>query len=299
MVQQTTPAPSEEEVLAAKLSLLSELILQDILVARAAASKLEVTDAELEAAFAERKKNMPDDAFRKELAQRGLTADDMKAGLRKELIAQKVVERDVVTKVVVSEQEVSDFYAANRAQFNLTEPAYHIAQIVITPTRDEGINNRANDDATTPEAASAKATMLLERLKGGASFADLAATFSEDPPSAPRGGDLGFIPTSALKQGPPILRDAVFKATVGKVTHVTAAGAHTLMLLVAKEAAGQRDLTVPGVKDGIMATLRERKESLLRAAYLTAARNDASVQNLLAKRLVEAEGKPLGILPVK
>lgn len=42
--------------------------------------------------------------------------------------------------------------------------------------------------------------MLMERLKQGAQFGDLAADFSEDPQSAPRGGDLGFMPVSALKQ---------------------------------------------------------------------------------------------------
>ena len=52
----------------AKLSLLNELIVQDILVARAAALKVEVTDAELDAAFSDRKKNMAEDAFQKELA---------------------------------------------------------------------------------------------------------------------------------------------------------------------------------------------------------------------------------------
>jgi len=302
--RRVAPAPtgqtlSEEETLTAKLSLLSELILQEILVGRALESKLEVTDAELESAFAERKKNMAEGAFQQEMSQRGLTADDMKAGLRRELAAQKVVDRDVVSKISVTEQEISDFFTANRAQFNLPEPAYHIAQIIITPTKDEGINNRAGDDATTPAAAAAKATLIMERLKSGTSFQELAATFSEDPQTAPRGGDLGFIPTSALKQGPPILRDAVLKATVGKVTQISQGGAHTLMLLVATEAAGQRDLTVPAVKDGITATLRGRKEGLLRAAYLTAARNDATVVNYLARRLVDAQGKPLSLLPTK
>ena len=43
----------------------------------------------------------------------------------------------------------------------------------------------------------------MEKLKAGASFADLAANYSEDPQTAPRGGDLGFVPASALSKGPP------------------------------------------------------------------------------------------------
>jgi peptidyl-prolyl cis-trans isomerase SurA len=288
---QVGSTPSEEEVLTAKLSILNELILQDILVSRAAAMKVEVTEAELEAAFTERKQNLSDDAFQKELAQRGLTAADMKEGLRREMLAQKVIDHEVGSKISVSEQELIDYYNANKSQFNLTETAYHIAQIVITPVREAQLNNRANDDATSPEAAERKARMLMDRLKAGSEFSELAAGYSEDPQSAPRGGDLGFVPASALKQLPPVMRDAVLKATPGGVTKLSAGGAHTLMLLVEKESAGQRDLTAPAVREGIMSTLRGRREQLLRTAFLTVARNDATVVNHFARELVETQGK--------
>jgi hypothetical protein len=61
---------------------------------------------------------------------------------------------------------------------------------------------------------------------------------------------------------------------------------------VSREAAGQRDLTTPGVKDQITNTLKSRKEGLLRAAYLTALRADAAVVNHLARRIVAAKGAP-------
>jgi hypothetical protein len=54
---------------------------------------------------------------------------------------------------------------------------------------------------------------------------------------------------------------------------------------------------MPGVRDGIVNTLRARKEQLLRAAYLTAAQSDARVTNYLARRIVESKGKlPAGPL---
>ena len=46
----------------------------------------------------------------------------------------------------------------------------------------------------------------MEKLKGGASFRELAAGYSEDAETAPRGGDLGLVPVSRLKQAPPQLR---------------------------------------------------------------------------------------------
>ena len=75
--------------------------------------------------------------------------------------------------------------------------------------------------------------------------------FSEDPESAPRGGDLGFVPVSRLKQAPPALRDAVLKGTPGSVRVVSAGGGHTIVLVVAHEQAGQRDLSMPAVREHI------------------------------------------------
>jgi len=282
---------SDEEALTGKLGLLNELIVQEILLAKAGELKIELADSELDAAYGEARKNMPDEAYQQELTRRNLTVANMREGLRRELLSQKVIEREVGSKVAVTDQEVTDFFNANRAQFNLAEEAYHIAQIVVTPGRDAQIANRTRDDAATPQAATAKIRMLMERLKGGASFQDLAMDFSEDPESATRGGDLGFVPVSSLKQAPPPLRDAVLKAAPGTVNVVTVNGVHTIVLVVAHQTAGQRDLSVPAVRENITKTLTARKEQLLRAAYLTAVRSDAKVSNFLARRLVESQGK--------
>jgi len=282
---------SDEESLTAKLSVLNDLILEDILIAKAREAKVEVADKELDNAYAEARKNITDEAYQQELTTRGATAADMRDALRRQLLTQKFVEQQVGAKIAVTAQEVSDFFLANRSQFNLAEEAYHIAQIAVTPAREAQLANRTGDDAATPQAAATKVAMLMERLKAGANFAELARDYSEDPESAPRGGDLGLIPMSRLKQAPQQLRDVVLKKAPGTVSVASAGGAHTLVLVVAHEPAGQRDLSTPGVNDRITEALKSRKEQLLRAAYLTAVREDAHVVNYLARRLVEAQGK--------
>jgi hypothetical protein len=87
------------------------------------------------------------------------------------------------------------------------------------------------------------------------------------------------------------LRDAVLKVQPGTVNVVSEGGAHTLVLVVGHEQAGQRDLSMPAVRDSISETLRARREQLLRTAYLTAIRSDADVVNHMARRVVEAQGK--------
>ena len=292
-----TQGLSDEEALTAKLSLLNDLIVQDIILAKAKTLKLDVPPADVDKAYEDGKKNITDEEFQKELTRRRLTADEMREGIRRDLLIQKVIAQEVSTKVAVSDQAVSDFFLANRSQFNVPEEAYHLAQIVVTPVPDPNLTNRSGDDATTPQAATAKAQMLMERLKGGAAFGDLAIGFSEDAETAPRGGDLGLIPVSKLKQLPPQLRDAVVGKAPGSVNVASANGGHTLVLVVSHEPAGQRDLTTPGVRERITDALRNRREQLLRSAYLTAVRTDAVVVNYLARRLVESNGAIPGLLP--
>ena len=186
--------------------------------------------------------------------------------------------------MAVSDQEVNDFYNANRAQFTVAEESYRIAQIVITPDRAPQQVNRTGNDATTPQEAAFKVRMVMERLKAGRTFTDVAMDYSEDPETAQRGGDLGLVPVSALNKAPEPLRKAVIGQKPGTVNVASSGGIHTIVAVIAHEQPGERGLTTPGVKDGITGTLKQRKEQLLRTAYLSAARGDAEV--------VESRGAP-------
>ena len=290
-LRNTTETLSDEELTLARLSVIEDLILERILLAKAEGLKIAVSDTELDNAYAEARKNLTEDAFQQEMTRRNLTATDMRDGLRRELLARKVLEQEVTAKISISDQDVGAFFNANRAQFNIPEESYHLAQIVITPQREPQIANRTGDDAATPQAAAAKVSMLMERLKGGAPFAELARDYSEDPQTAPRGGDLGLVPVSAIQRAPPLLREAATKTTVGSARVVSEGGAHTIVFVVAREPAGQRDLSTPGVRDRITTALKAGREQLLRSAYLAAARSDADVTNHLARRVVESQGK--------
>jgi peptidyl-prolyl cis-trans isomerase SurA len=282
---------SEEELFAARLGVLDELIVENLLLERARVLKVEVPEAEVDSAFAAAKQNLAEEAFKEELTRRRLTPGNVRDGLRRELLAQKVIEREVGSKVTVTDQEITDFFNANRSQFNLAEDAFRVSQIVVTPARDPQANNRAGDDAATPEQAANKVRTLLQRIKAGTPFADLARDHSEDPQTAQRGGDLGLVPASALLKAPPQLRDVVMKSEPGTVNVVTLNGIHTIVLVAGREPAGQRDLSTPAVRENITVNLRGRREQLLRAAYLTALRTDADVVNYLARRLFESNGK--------
>jgi len=105
------------------------------------------------------------------------------------------------------------------------------------------------------------------------------------------------VSATQLKQVPEALRDAVLKAEPGNVNVVSGGGAYTIVMLIARESPGQRDLASPGVKDGISTGLHDRKATLLRAAYISTARNNAKIVNNLARMIVDTLGKLPGLAP--
>jgi parvulin-like peptidyl-prolyl isomerase len=289
--QEGAATMSAEEAMTVKLSILNEMILQEILLAKAQQLKLEVPPAEVDSAFNERKQNLTDEQFQEELKKRNITAEDMKEGLRRELVTQKVLEQEVTSKVNVSEEEVTSFFNKNRAQFTIAEESYRLAQIVVSPDRAPQPTNRTGNDATNAQEAAFKVRMIMERLKAGTPFREVAMDYSEDPETAARGGDLGLVPLSALKKAPEPLRNAVIGKQPGTANVAQSNGIYTIVAVIGHEQPGERDLSTPGVRDVITQTLKGRKEQLLRTAYLSAARGEANVVNHAARRVVDAQGK--------
>ncbi len=293
------PAPSQDEALSLKLNILDELVNNQILLQRAKKLGLAAADGEVEDKFTEFKSPYTEDEFQRQLKARGYTIDDLKSDIRQQLSIQKLINREVVAKISVTEQDVQDFYNQNRAQFNVAEPQYRLAQIVVTPHKDAQLRNRKNDDATTDPEAKRKAAALEQQLSNGADFSQLAMDYSEDPASAGSGGDLGYVPESALSQSDPALKKTAVGLKPGQVSGVIALrDSYRILKLVAKEAPGQRDLADPSVQQSIRDNLHNRKEQLLRAAYVTNARNDAKITNYLARQVVESAGKlPVVVTP--
>jgi len=284
--------PSLEESLSQKLNVLDELINNEILLEKAKKLNLEASDGEVEDKFTELKSPYTEDEFQRQLKERNVSVSDLKNDLRRQLSITKLLNREVVAKISITDQDVTEFYNANRAQFNVAEPQYRIAQIVVTPRKEPQIRNRKNDDATNEAEAQRKVKMLMDRLNSGADFAQLAMDYSEDMNSAATGGDLGYVPESALNQSDPMLKKMVIGMKPGQVSPpLQLKDGYRILKLVTRESPGQRNIADPQVQQTIRDTLRNRKEQLLRSAYLAIARDEARVRNYLAEQVVEAAGK--------
>ncbi|PWT99762.1 MAG: peptidylprolyl isomerase [Terriglobia bacterium] len=289
---QQAEGSSEDQVMSQKLDTLSNLITSEILLQRAEKLGLMAVDADVEAELNKMKTPYTKEEFERQLAARKMTLDDLKSQLRRDLTIQKLINKEITSHITITDADVANFYNGNKASFNLAEPGVHMAQILVTPFADPNVRNLKNSKAQSENDAKTKIVDIENRLKRGEDFSGLAQNYSEDPATAANGGDMGFVPESALEKANPELRKMVVALPPNGFSPVihTQEG-YRILKVISKEPAGQRELNDPRVQQSIRDTLLNRKDSLLKAAYYEVARNSAKVENYLALGVVNNAGK--------
>jgi len=289
---QPVEGSSEDQVTAQKLDVLGSLINMELLLQRAEKLGLMAVDSDVDAEFNRRKAPYTKEEFERELAARKMTVDDFKSQLRRQLTVDKLINKEITSHITITDAEVTNFYNANRASFNLAEPQVHMAQIVVTPQPDASVRNLKNSKAQNDAEARIKILDIEGRLKRGEDFGMLAQNYSEDASTAANGGDMGFVPESALDKANLELRKMVTALSPGAFSQVirTQEG-YRILKVISKEPAGQRELNDPRVQQSIRETLMNRKDNLLKAAYYEVARNNAKVENYLARSIIDSAGK--------
>ena len=274
-----------------RLEALRALIDNEILLQRAEKAGLLASDADVDSRFNELKAPYTQEDFQKHLQQLRMTAPDLKAQIRRELSVEKLFAKEIGSHITISDAEVSAFYAANRANFNLAENKIRLAQIMVTPAPDPNVGNLKSSKAQNDQEARNKIQMIEMRVRQGEDFASLAQNYSEDQWAA-NGGDIGFIPESTLDKANPELRKLVLSMTPGQVSQVihTSEG-YRLIKLISREMAGQRQLSDPRVQEEIRQELFQGKQQMLRSAFYEVARSEAKIVNYYAKSVLESRDK--------
>ena len=270
-----------------RLGLLRELIDQRLLLQRAESRGLTVADRAVEDAMdRHRLSHGSPEAFREFLVGIGLEPEDLRAELQSQLTVERLLNREVAPYVTVSEKEMRDYYESHLPAFSVPEQQLHLAQILVTDTAVSPVPNLRNDDATDPAAARRKIQRILEELEDGADFEQLALHYSEDPIYAANGGDMGFIPQSALEKTDVRLRRALVPLQPGEFSQVVETdGEFRILHLISIEPAGQRNFDDSSVRESIREVLANRKEQLLRLAFYEVERSRAKVRNYLAEEI--------------
>ncbi|MGE0804725.1 MAG: peptidylprolyl isomerase [Burkholderiaceae bacterium] len=159
--------------------------------------------------------------MRERVERDGTSFDRFREDLREEMIRQRLREREIDSKIQISEADVDAFIAAHAQAGNDADTELHIAQILL----------RLPEGATPDqiERQRARAEELEKQLQRGADFGRLAAAFS-DAPEAMSGGSLGWRP---LDRYPQLFVEAVAKLRPGQQAAIlrSPAGFHLLKLI--------------------------------------------------------------------
>ena len=292
--------PSSEQSSMRRLEILRQMVDDEIIQQRAAKLNLAASDEDVNAKLTEMKAPYTQEEFDKQLKARNLTVDDLKRDIRRSLTKTKLLNKEIESKINITDSEVSAYFAAHKAEFNLIEPQYHLAQIAVQAGPAQQTANLQNNKAAGEADAKKKIQTLHNRLESGEDFGAVAMNFSENANYAPNGGDMGFVAESQLKSDAEVYT-AVDKLKPGQITEVLpvydGAGAgrrvmgYAIYKLIAREPAGQRELNDPRVQQAIRQGLRENQGQLLRAAYFEMLHDEAQVHNYLADEILRQGAK--------
>ncbi len=293
--KQSNQIPSSEEAQTLRLDILRQLINDEILMQQAAKDNLEAAETEIDKKFTDFKKNFTEDRFQQFLKDQGLTIEDIRAELKKSSSIENLYNKEITSKIGVSDAEISDFFNKNKQNFNLPD-TWHVYHILITPKSNQAqaAGNTQGFDAQSVQEAQGRVLRVLKRVLGGEDYRVVARDNSDDSTSAPAGGDLGFLSAQQMDQQiGPAFRQAVQTLKPGEIFArpvVTQYGFH-IVRVTEKAPAGQRELSDAAVQANIRQTILGRRDNLLKAAYLDKVHNEAVVRNVLAEKILDEMGK--------
>jgi peptidyl-prolyl cis-trans isomerase SurA len=289
--------PSADQTDSVKLNILRDLIDSQIIEQRAAKLNLTATNDEVDAKFAEMKAPYTEDQFQQRLKASNHTVDDVKHDLRRSLTVDKLLNKEINSKITVTDAEVTNYFNAHKAEYNLIENQYHLAQIIVTAAPAPNANNLQNSKSTSIDDAKKKIQAIKNRLDAGEDFGSLAINFSENPQTASNGGDMGLLSESQMRSNPPVF-EAISKLKPGQTTDIIpfpdAQGklaGFAIFQLIERAAAGQRDLNDPRVQQAIRQQLHDSRSQLLKTAYFEVLRDQAKIENYLAEQIFKSASK--------
>lgn len=234
-----------------------------------AGTKLGITDLDKQVAdkVAQGKAKFKSDAeYENALKSAGLTPKGLEELLRKDVVINNLVVKEIVPKVTVSDADARKFYDENIDKFKRPEQikASHIL-CKVDPKASAEEKKKAKE----------KAASLLKEIKAGKDFAELAKTNS-DCPSSKQGGDLGLFGKGQMV---PSFESAAFALKQGEVSDVveTQFGYHIIKVTEKKDAGAAK---FEEVKDRIQDYLKNQKTQKGVLDYIAQLKEKAKIEKI-------------------
>lgn len=247
-----------------RAKMVDRFVIQTLLSKEADRRSIKVEDRDIDEAIGIIKSRLPEGMTLEEaLKHENMAMPDLRSNLVSELRMKKLVEAEVPTNMVPTEEEVTKFYETQKEQFAMPESveARHIL-----------VKVDSADDAKVKAEKQAKAEGLRKQLLDGADFAKLAKENS-DCPSKEQGGSLGSFPRGQMVKA---FEDAAFSQETNAIGPVveTMFGYHIIQVTAHKQA-GTRSLA--DVKDRLTEVIKRGKEKERFDAFLSKLKGDAKI----------------------
>ena len=273
-----TPA----ELVAARLSVLDNLIQEEALFQKAQKESLVPDDTKVNQEVQKRKQDaqVTEEQYQNQIKEAGFTEEEVREKVRRELAINALRERERTRINAPTDGEIEKYYADHKAEF-VAQRGADISMIVVSP---------ANNGSEAGAEQKIKAT--YEQLRGNSDFATVAAQRSEDQASALRGGRLGFASEAQLRQTFPSRPDIPAKLmslNEGQYTEPlkdNLAGAWYIFKLNRKQEQPQ-NLTLNDVRPDIINTITQQRQQVLLNALVLVTLSESTIKNYLAERIVQ------------
>ena len=184
------PERERETLFKLRSDLLKQLIERKLVDQVIKKNNIEVSEQEIDATLERIKatRSLTDDDLRAGLTEQGLTLEEYRKNIKQQLLRNKLVNREIKSKIVITQDEIKAYYDAHREKY-AGELKYHIWNIYIR------IPEFASESAK--RLALEKMEAVVTELKQGRPFESLAVEDS-DSPMAPKGADLGLFKLDEL-----------------------------------------------------------------------------------------------------
>jgi peptidyl-prolyl cis-trans isomerase SurA len=230
-------------------------------------SGIKVSIQEVEAAVEEirQKNDVNQEQFKQLLAAEGLTPEAFKQEVEKRILRTKLVNWAVKVEYMVGERELRDFYQRNADRYRINE-SYRPSHILFVIPKEATARQIRETRKRCQE--------VLERIKKGEDFGELARLYSEDNSSAKDRGDLGYFKKGELL---PILEKEAANLQIGEVSGIirTDFGFHILKLLDRK---GGEPAPFEEIRERIQADYYEKEMERAFQQFLTKLKEKAIIE---------------------
>ena len=190
------------------------------------------------------------------LAQQGFDFGSYTKLIRSSIAKRKLIDRDVRTKVYVSDDDVRNYFIAHMGAAKKTSYSY-VIKAVLTPDLDA-------------------ARRAEEEIKAGHSFEEVAKKYSQSP-SAATGGELGKFSESEMS---PIIREQIKQMKQGQVSPIIGSKDTNFMILKLAEIRTEMDTEFNSRKEEIRNQLAAQEFKRQIDLWVTRKRQEAFVNVL-------------------